>query len=117
MYESSDQTLLVFASGTCGACLRSASTFGELAAGLRSSQTRFLLLTPTNRHTDQQSLITAAGLQSSEFVSFDLSTLRLKNIPAVVLVDRSGRILYSREGYVDEDGRAAILSAVKEHQL
>jgi hypothetical protein len=31
-------------------------------------------------------------------------------------VDRSGRILYSREGYVDEDGRAAIRNAIKEHQ-
>jgi hypothetical protein len=117
LYDESAQTLLVFASGTCGACLRSAAAFGELAVELRGTQTRFLLLTPTIRHADQESLLAAASLQASEFAAFDLTTLRLKSVPSVVLVDRAGRILYSREGYVDEDARAAIRAAIKGHQL
>jgi hypothetical protein len=107
------RTLIVFASGTCGACRRSESALGPLAKELRGSATRFLLVTPNTRLVDQQALIEAVGLQSSEVSSFDLSSLRLKIVPSVVLVDRSGRILYSREGVIDEDGGVAIRRAVE----
>jgi hypothetical protein len=108
------QTLLVFASGTCGACRRSASVFAALAADLRGSKTRFLLVTPNVRHVDQQALANAIGLQGDEISDLDLSTLRLKNVPTVVLVDGAGRVLYSREGLVDEEGSAAIRRAIDE---
>jgi hypothetical protein len=106
------QTLFVFASGTCGACRRSASVLASLAADLRGSGTRFLLVTPNVRHVDQQALIQAIGLQGTEVSDLDLSTLRLKIVPSVVLVDGTGRVLYSREGLVDEDGRTAIRRAI-----
>jgi hypothetical protein len=110
------RTLIVFASGTCGACRRSASALGELAKELRGSETRFLLVTPSSRRVDQQGLIDAAGLQSSEVSAFDLSSLRLKIVPAVVLIDSAGRVLFSREGLVDEDGQTAIRRAVGERR-
>jgi hypothetical protein len=85
---------------------------GELAKELRGSETRFLLVTPNSRRVDQQALIDAVGLQRSEVSAFDLSSLRLKIVPAVVLVDSSGHVLFSREGLVDEDGQAAIRRAI-----
>jgi hypothetical protein len=57
-------------------------------------------------------LIDAVGLERSEVSALDLSSLRLKIVPSVVLVDRSGRILYSHEGLIDEDGSVAIRRAV-----
>jgi hypothetical protein len=106
------QTLIVFASGTCGACRRSEPALGSLAKELRGSATRFLLITPNTRIVDQQALIDAVGLERSEVSALDLSSLRLKIVPSVVLVDRSGRILYSHEGLIDEDGSVAIRRAV-----
>lgn len=111
------QTLVVFATGTCGACRRSAPALAALAADLRGSPTRFLLVTPNVRHVDQQDLVQAVGLSDSEVAALDLSKLRLKNVPAVVLVDRSGRILFSREGLVDDEGQAAIRRAIADRQL
>jgi hypothetical protein len=115
-YSNNAQTLLVFAPGTCGACLRSASSFGKLAEELRGSNTHFVLITPAIRRVDQQTLVSAASLQASESMALDLTTLRLKNVPTVVLVNRAGRILYSREGYLDEDGSEAIRLAMSRRQ-
>ncbi|HVW03419.1 MAG TPA: hypothetical protein VHB78_00355 [Vicinamibacterales bacterium] len=115
-YDKNDQTLLVFASGTCGACLRSASSLGKMAEELRGSRTRFLLVTPAVRHVDQQTLVSTASLHAAESVALDLTTLRLKNVPTFVLVNQTGRILYSREGYLDEDGSEAVRSAISRRQ-
>jgi thiol-disulfide isomerase/thioredoxin len=116
IYSESQQTLIAFASGTCGACRRSASTFTALAADLSGTETRFVLLTPNTRHVDQQALVEAIGLTSAETMALDLSKLRLKNVPAVVLVDRAGHVLFSREGLVDEDARTSIRQAIVAHQ-
>jgi hypothetical protein len=115
-YDKNDQTLLVFASGTCGACLRSASSLGKMAEELRGSRTRFLLVTPAIRHVDQQTLVSAASLHTAESVALDLTTLRLKNVPTFVLVNQAGRVLYSREGYLDADGSEAVRSAISRRQ-
>lgn len=115
LYEG-QRTLIVFASGTCGACRRSASAFGALAQELQGSETRFLLVTPNVRHVDQQALIDAVGVKSSEVAALDFSSIRLKNVPAIVLVDGAGRVLYSREGFVDDEGQAAIRQAISRHR-
>jgi hypothetical protein len=117
LYDGSDQTLIVFASGTCGACLRSAPALSRLAEKLRGSRTRFLLITPAARRVDQQTLVSAASLQAAESTALDLTTLRLKNVPTLVLVNQTGRILYSREGYLDEDGAQAVRLAMSRLQL
>jgi thioredoxin-related protein len=87
-----------------------------MAEELRGSRTRFLLVTPAIRHVDQQTLVSAASLHTAESVALDLTTLRLKNVPTFVLVNQAGRVLYSREGYLDEDGSEAVRSAISRRQ-
>jgi thioredoxin-related protein len=111
LFESNDKTLFVFASGTCAACLRSRPAFRTLAGELRGGATHLLVLTPLTPNSDQQSLVASLNLASDEFKHLDLKRLRLKNVPTVVLVDRAGLVLFSREGYVDDAALAQIREA------
>ncbi len=100
--EHSERTLVVFASGTCGASVRSTPALKRLAEDLRGSSTRFLLVTPVAMKADQEALENNLGLTASEHATLDMSGLKVTSVPTMVLVDRSGRILFSREGFVDQ---------------
>jgi thioredoxin-related protein len=110
------RTLVVFASGTCGACLRSTSALTRLSSELRGSSTTFLLVTPTKMKADQEIFVAAVGLAKTEYVSLDLSALKVRSVPTVVLVDESGRVLFSREGYVDDAVHDAVMGVARGKQ-
>lgn len=110
-YASRDRTVLVFASGDCGPSVRSAAALFELATDLRGSTAGFLLITPTTMRVDQESLVRSIGLIPSETTSLDVTKLRVDAVPAAVVVDRVGRVLFSREGYIDGSARADIEAA------
>jgi len=112
LYSTNDRTLVVFASGTCSACLKSARALSGLIADFRDSGTRVLIVTPTTMVVDQESFIRGLGVAPSQHVSMDTSGLRLKIVPTTVLIDRLGKVLYAREGLVDDAGRQAIRLAV-----
>ena len=49
---------------------------------------------------DELAFAQALGLGATELVGVDVRTLRVKQVPTVVLVDRAGDIRYAREGAV-----------------
>ncbi|MEO8480982.1 MAG: hypothetical protein ABI634_02160 [Acidobacteriota bacterium] len=110
--DQADRTLVVFASGTCGASLRSAGVLRRVASDLRRVHGQFVVITPKDQRADQQKLAESYGLEPSEVTALDLRQLRLKYVPTVVVVDRAGNVRYVREGAVDDDGRVAIQRAL-----
>jgi thioredoxin-related protein len=112
VYEKSDRTVLLFASSTCGACARSKATVRMVVSDLRAAATGFMLLTPTAMRSDQEAFAEGLDLRADEHLAVDFKALRLKSVPTVVVVDRSGRVLYAKEGLIDESGRTAIRGAL-----
>jgi len=112
VFERDEHTLVVFASSTCGACVRSRGAFRAVASDLRGSATRLVLLTPASMRSCQQAFAGARGLEANEHLAIDLSKLRVRSLPTVVLVDRTGRVLYAKEGLIDSEGQAAIQQAI-----
>jgi len=108
LHDRADRTLVVFASGTCGACLRSAVALRAIAADVRRSQGHLVVITPKEQWAAQQELADRYALEASQVIAMDLGGLRLKYVPTVAVVDRAGRVRYVHEGVVDEEGRAAI---------
>jgi hypothetical protein len=111
VYSSNKQTLVVFASGTCGACLRSSQALSGLVSDFSDSSTRVLLVTPATMKADQQAFERGIGIPISQHLSMDTSKLRLTMVPTIALVDATGKIVYAREGLLDEEGRQAIRHA------
>ena len=112
VYSTNDRTLVIFASGTCSACLKSAQALTGLFADFRDSRTRVVLVTPTAMAVDQEGFVRGLGVPASQHLSMNTSGLRLKVVPTTVLVDRFGKVLYAREGLIDDAGRQAIRLAV-----
>jgi hypothetical protein len=114
--DRAERTLVVFGSGTCGASIRSTPALTKLAKDVRGSSTAFLLVTPDTMKSDQKTLEIALGLTATEHVALDLSALKVRSVPTVVLVDRSGRVLFTREGYIDDAGHDILLNVARDKQ-
>jgi hypothetical protein len=114
IFNGTDRTVVVFASGFCGACLRSRPALAELVSGFRaasSTPVRMVLITPTMLRVDQDAYAKAIGADADDYLPLDTSSLRIKLVPTVVVVDRTGRILFVREGVVAAADRDAIRAA------
>jgi len=112
VYSTTDRTLVVFASGTCSACLKSAQALSGLFTDFRDSPTRVVLVTPATMAADQEAFVQGLGVPASQHLTMNTSGLRLKVVPTTVLVDRLGTVLYAREGLIDDAGRQAIRLSV-----
>ena len=53
------------------------------------------------------------GLDGAHVKTLDLDKLRVRIVPTLVLVDRSGKILYSHEGTVPQDKVDATFQTVQ----
>lgn len=98
-YAGSERTLLYFSLNNCAACQRSKGTVAALAVELgKHPGRRMVMVTGTTFHQDETAFARSIGLDESRLVRVDLTKLRLKRVPALVLVDRRGRVLLAKEG-------------------
>ncbi len=112
-YASSPYTLLIFGRGTCAASRQAAPFLQSLA-----NETRRLGIAPRLVSEDAHAagadvFVASLGLQPSEVLRVNVSTLRVRVVPTVVVVDRFGRILYVREGVVPASATVPVLDAVR----
>jgi hypothetical protein len=49
------------------------------------------------------------GIEAARLIQTDMQNLRLRYVPAVVMIDATGTVLWSREGVLTETERSEIL--------
>ena len=99
LYESAPVTLLLFTRSSCGTCQRAMPALATLATALRDRGTvRLTMVVAEGTQADERNYLHDIGLTDRHLAAVDFRTLRLQRVPTMVLVDRTGRVLYSLEG-------------------
>jgi hypothetical protein len=70
-----------------------------------------VMVTGTMFRQDETAFARSIGIDESRLVRVDLTKLRLKRVPALVLVDGQGRVLLAQDGTPTDTERRDILSA------
>lgn len=101
VYEGSSYTLVVFARSSCAASERSAAFLKRLVTTVGAApNVRVRLLTAAPASPQELDFARRLGLDATQVTAVDLSTLRVRQVPSLVLVDGHGEIHYAREGAV-----------------
>ena len=112
VYGARPQTLLLFTRHDCAACVSSAPAFRLVVERLRAGGVGVVMVVnPTDRPAE---LLYAAGvgIGEADLLIVDQQALRLKHVPALVVVDQAGRISYARAGAVSDGTRDGVMRDV-----
>ncbi|HKV99538.1 MAG TPA: hypothetical protein VJN96_06935 [Vicinamibacterales bacterium] len=100
VYRASPYTLVVFARSTCAVCRSSVPFLTTLAREAAASGVAVRLLSSAPVAPDERAFAGTWGLDPAAIVGVDLRSMRVKQVPTIVLVDREGEIHYAREGAI-----------------
>ncbi len=75
--------------------------------------THVVLVVPDAGPDEERLFALELGLDPSQVLQTDLHRLRLRQVPAMVLADKSGRILMAREGRLTETDRNDLIEMVR----
>jgi len=99
LYETSPHTLVLFARSDCGACQHIkpwlAQTIGTLE---QKTGTRVVMVATNARLDDEIAYAAEIGLARDRVVPLASTSLKVRQVPTLVLVDRQGSVLYSLDG-------------------
>jgi len=106
LYERTARTVLLFARSSCQACQRSKLAMAALVHDLTEDPgVAVVLVTPGNMADIDRVFGRELGIEDARIVSAATGTLRIRHVPAIVVVDNTGRILLTREGVLTEADR------------
>jgi thiol-disulfide isomerase/thioredoxin len=98
IFDGAPNTLLLFFRSGCGACERIKSFLSKLAARNNGTTVRVVAVTGPQSRESSVAFARQIGLDEAHLATVDVTKLRLKTVPAWVLVDRSGQIHAAFEG-------------------
>jgi hypothetical protein len=115
LYNGGDRTLLMFAHGNCAAAVKAQPQLRQLvAAFIAQTGGRVVLIVPNEQEqaADNVAFAAAVGVELGALYSADFRSLRLRVVPTAVMLDRTGRVLLSQEGFVSDADVHAFLAGV-----
>jgi thiol-disulfide isomerase/thioredoxin len=112
LFEQAPHTLAIFFRSDCGACARMKPFLARLAARDDGAAVRVVAVTGTGNRADSLAFAKQIGLGESRLMMIDIGTLRLKRVPTVVLMDRSGVIQVALEGIPSSQEEEKLLRMV-----
>jgi hypothetical protein len=98
----SDYTLIIFGRTSCPACEASASFHRELAAAAETHGVR-VVAASTGSMENADAFAVSIGVKPEHSVRAVPAPQHLNSVPAIVVVDRGGRILQKAEGALAPD--------------
>ena len=114
--EPASRTLVVFADATCGVCERGKALLADVVRGVGSvPHVSVKLVTGTAWPDSQRAYARALGLDDTAWATADLSRLKVRRVPTVVLIDRDGSVIQSWEGL--PASAALIVDGVTSHTM
>lgn len=112
LFNQAPHTLAIFFRSDCGACARMKPFFARLAARDDVAAVRVVAVTSDRNRADALTFVKQIGLGQSSLVTMDLTNLRLRRVPTVVLMDRSGAIQAAVEGIPSSQDEETLLRLV-----
>jgi hypothetical protein len=119
VYQGQSFTLIYFATTTCAACLQAREAMRELADAISDGveDVEVALVTATTDRDARAAFGEAVGVNANRHFSLDLSQLKVRKVPTVLLVDKMGRVLFAQERAPDSATHSAILDRVKSETM
>jgi len=111
LYQGSSPTLLVFARNSCSACQRGKPVFARVTRELRDQSVNVVVVTSQAHREDEIPYARDLGLDEGHVIGIDLSSLRLKVVPTLVLVDGQGQVRFTSEGVISPTQEQDLLRA------
>src|SRR5262249_28025702 len=111
LYRSSPLTLFVFVRSSCAACQSAKPIFASIAPRLRQASADVVIVTSGAHADDEGTYARDVGVDAAHLVRLDITTLKVKLVPTAVLVDRSGRVLFTVEGVPSASDQQQLLRA------
>ncbi len=111
-YGTAPLSLVLFARSTCAACQRSADFHKQVVAAGRTQGIPTVLITPSDDAEAERAYAQGLGIASTHVYTVTAGSIRLRSVPALMVVDSSGLIRHVWFGAPDAVTQSAILSAV-----
>lgn len=108
--------VLIFVSSHCEACRKSRAALSQIVASAQAGGVAVSLVTAREQPESHNEFARAIGLSPSAVQRLDLSRLRLRAVPTVVVVTSAGAAQYVHEGVVTDADAAAATAAVRRAQ-
>jgi hypothetical protein len=115
LYRDANRTLVVFAHGHCAAAIKAQPQLQELVSTfIAQTGGQAVLLVPSDadREADNLAFAEEMGMEAGAVHATDFRLLRLRAVPTAVVVDRTGRVLATQEGFVTDTDVRALLAAM-----
>jgi thiol-disulfide isomerase/thioredoxin len=112
LFQQAPYTLAIFFRSDCGACARIKPFLARLTARDDGAAVRVVAVTGAGHRADALAFAKQIGLGESSLVMMDLGNLRLRRVPTVVLMDRSGVIQAALEGIPSSQEEEKLLRMV-----
>lgn len=113
---ASGTRVLIFVASHCEACRKSRPGLSQIVASAQAGGAGVFLVTAREQPESHNEFARAIGLSPSAVQRLDLSQLRLRAVPTVVVVTSAGAAVYVHEGVVTDADVAAATSAVRRAQ-
>lgn len=97
-WADSDRTVLVALSKECKYCSASANFYRRLAAGLASQRNTRLLAVFSEKESEAEAYLKQLEVPVRELRYVSLSSLGIKSVPTIALVDKDGVVTYMWAG-------------------
>lgn len=111
-YGSSPLSLILFARSTCPACQRSSDFHKQIIAAGKTHGVPAVLVTPSTDANAERLYAEGLGIATSQVFQALPGSIKLRSVPALMLVDTSGLIQHVWFGAPDADTQTTILAAV-----
>lgn len=112
VYGQATQTVVMFFRSDCGACERMKPYLARLASRNRGNDLRVVAVTGVANSLDSLAFAKEIGVDKSRLITVDLATLRLRRVPTIMLIDRTGQIEVALEGIPSAQDEESLLRKV-----
>ena len=111
-YQGAPLSLVLFARSTCAACQRGADFHRQAVAAARAQGVPTVLVTPSADAEAERAYAAGLGIAATHVYLAPAGSIKLRSVPALMVLDSSGRIRHVWFGASDAAAQATILSTV-----
>lgn len=112
IFATAEQTVILFARSSCAACRQGEGFFASVMAASHGAGRATVMVTPSPDAETEAVYARAVGLTASQVHYAASGSIKLRAVPAVMVVNRSGTIQHAWFGLPDGDTRTTILEVV-----
>jgi len=111
-YRGSPLSLVLFARSNCGACQRSADFHKQIVSTGKALGIPTVLITPLEDIATEEAYAAGLGIAATNVHLARAGSIKLRAVPALMVVDSSGQIRHVWFGTPDAEAQTTILAAV-----